>query len=60
MQPIVYDVAVSIDGFIAGPDSDISRFAEGGRWWRTTSHGSAPMRWPSWAGGPTSSATASA
>lgn len=30
MQPIIYDVAVSIDGFIAGPDGDISGFAESG------------------------------
>lgn len=30
MHSIFYDVAVSIDGFIAGPDGDISRFpAEG-------------------------------
>ncbi|NNC72328.1 MAG: dihydrofolate reductase [Sphingomonadaceae bacterium] len=28
MQPIIYDVAVSIDGFIAGPDGDISKFPE--------------------------------
>lgn len=27
---IVYDVSVSIDGFIAGPDADISRFAHEG------------------------------
>ena len=27
MQPIIYDVAVSIDGFIAGPEADISKFA---------------------------------
>jgi len=26
MQPIIYDVAVSADGFIAGPSSDISKF----------------------------------
>lgn len=26
MQPIIYDVAVSIDGYIAGPDHDISAF----------------------------------
>lgn len=30
MQPIIYDVAVSIDGFICGPDGDISRFAQEG------------------------------
>ena len=30
MQPIIYDVAVSIDGYIAGPDGDISGFAEDG------------------------------
>lgn len=30
MQPIIYDVAVSIDGFIAGRDGDISGFAESG------------------------------
>jgi dihydrofolate reductase len=30
MHPIVYDVAVSIDGFISGPDGDISRFAQDG------------------------------
>ncbi len=27
MQPIIYDVAVSTDGFIAGPGGDISQFA---------------------------------
>lgn len=27
MHPIIYDVAVSIDGYIAGPGGDISRFA---------------------------------
>lgn len=26
MHPIIYDVAVSIDGFIAGPSEDVSRF----------------------------------
>lgn len=30
MQPIIYDVAVSIDGFIAGPGGDISGFAHEG------------------------------
>ncbi|MEQ8403446.1 MAG: hypothetical protein RIB53_07525, partial [Roseitalea porphyridii] len=30
MQPIIYDVAVSIDGFICGPGGDISRFAQEG------------------------------
>ncbi|WP_424970936.1 dihydrofolate reductase family protein [Dinoroseobacter sp. S76] len=30
MQPIIYDVAVSLDGFISGPDGDISRFAQTG------------------------------
>lgn len=30
MQPIIYDVAVSVDGFIAGPNGDISGFAEDG------------------------------
>lgn len=30
MQPIIYDVAVSIDGFIARPDGDISGFSEHG------------------------------
>ncbi len=30
MHPIIYDVAVSIDGFIAGPDGDISKFAHEG------------------------------
>ncbi|WFL76307.1 dihydrofolate reductase family protein [Altererythrobacter arenosus] len=30
MQPIIYDVAVSIDGFIAGPDGDITGFSESG------------------------------
>ena len=30
MQPIIYDVAVSADGFIAGPSADISRFAHHG------------------------------
>lgn len=30
MQPIVYDVAVSIDGYISGPNGDISQFAQEG------------------------------
>lgn len=30
MQPIIYDVAVSVDGFISGPDGDISKFAHEG------------------------------
>ncbi|WP_421723009.1 dihydrofolate reductase family protein [Bauldia sp.] len=30
MQPIIYDVAVSADGFIAGPDADISKFPHNG------------------------------
>ncbi len=30
MHPIIYDVAVSIDGFIAGPSEDISKFAHEG------------------------------
>lgn len=30
MQPIIYDVAVSIDGYIAGPDGDVSKFAHDG------------------------------
>ncbi|MEM7644742.1 MAG: dihydrofolate reductase family protein [Pseudomonadota bacterium] len=30
MQPIIYDVAVSADGFICGPDADISRFPHHG------------------------------
>ncbi len=30
MQPIIYDVAVSIDGYIAGPEGDISQFPESG------------------------------
>ncbi|MGP1282734.1 MAG: dihydrofolate reductase family protein [Parasphingopyxis sp.] len=28
MQSIIYDVAVSADGFIAGPDADISKFPQ--------------------------------
>ena len=28
MQPIIYDVNVSIDGYIAGPDGDISKIPE--------------------------------
>ena len=31
MQPIIYDVAVSIDGYIAGPGGDISAFPASGR-----------------------------
>ncbi|SNS57967.1 dihydrofolate reductase family protein [Antarctobacter heliothermus] len=31
MHPIVYDVAVSVDGFISGPDGDISNFAQDGQ-----------------------------
>lgn len=30
MQPIIYDVAVSLDGFISGLDGDISQFAQEG------------------------------
>ena len=30
MQPIVYDVAVSADGFICGPGADVSRFPHDG------------------------------
>lgn len=30
MQPLIYDVAVSIDGYIGGPDGDISQFAQDG------------------------------
>ena len=30
MQPIIYDVAVSADGFIAGPNDDISKFPADG------------------------------
>jgi dihydrofolate reductase len=30
MQPIIYDVAVSLDGFISGPEGDISAFAHDG------------------------------
>lgn len=30
VQPIIYDVAVSIDGYIAGPGEDISKFAREG------------------------------
>jgi dihydrofolate reductase len=30
MHPIIYDVAVSIDGFISGPDGDVSQFAQDG------------------------------
>lgn len=30
MHPIIYDAAVSIDGYISGPGADISRFAQEG------------------------------
>ena len=30
MHPIIYDVAVSIDGYISGPGGDISQFAQEG------------------------------
>ncbi|WP_257883974.1 dihydrofolate reductase family protein [Roseobacter insulae] len=30
MHPIIYDVAVSLDGFISGPSGDVSKFAPGG------------------------------
>ncbi|WP_299472911.1 dihydrofolate reductase family protein [uncultured Roseibium sp.] len=30
MHPIIYDVAVSLDGFISGPGGDISKFAHEG------------------------------
>lgn len=32
MQPLIYDVAVSADGYIAGPDGDASRFPHEGPW----------------------------
>lgn len=31
MQPIIYDVAVSADGFISGPSADISKFPHQGQ-----------------------------
>ncbi len=31
MQPIIYDVAVSADGFISGPDADVSAFPHTGQ-----------------------------
>lgn len=31
MHPLIYDVAVSLDGFIAGPDADVSAFPAEGR-----------------------------
>lgn len=30
MHPVIYDVAVSLDGYISGPDGDISQFAHDG------------------------------
>lgn len=30
MHPIIYDVAVSLDGFISGVDGDVSKFAQDG------------------------------
>ena len=30
MHPIIYDVAVSLDGFVFGPAGDISEFAHDG------------------------------
>ena len=30
MQPIIYDVAVSLDGFISGPGGDVTKFAHEG------------------------------
>jgi len=30
MHPLIYDVAVSLDGYISGPDGDISQFAHEG------------------------------
>jgi dihydrofolate reductase len=30
MHPVIYDVAVSLDGFIAGPRGDVSQFAHDG------------------------------
>ncbi len=30
MHPIIYDVAVSLDGYISGPDGDVSAFAQSG------------------------------
>lgn len=30
MHPVIYDVAVSLDGYISGPDGDISAFAHEG------------------------------
>ena len=31
MHPIIYDVAVSIDGYVSGPGGDISKFAHDGK-----------------------------
>ncbi|MFV2054116.1 hypothetical protein [Aliiroseovarius sp. YM-037] len=31
MQSIIYDVAVSIDGYISGPDGDIEKFPHQGQ-----------------------------
>ncbi len=31
MQPVIYDVAVSADGFISGPAGDISKFPHDGK-----------------------------
>lgn len=31
MSKLIYDVSVSIDGFISGPDGDISQFPQSGR-----------------------------
>lgn len=31
MHPFVYDVTVFVDGFISGPNGDISNFAHSGR-----------------------------
>ena len=31
MQPLIYDVAVSVDGFICGPEADVSAFPHTGQ-----------------------------
>ena len=36
MRSIIYDVAVSADGYIAGPAADIAKFPDSGRSSTTT------------------------
>lgn len=59
MQSIIYDVAISIDGYISGPDGDISQFASEGPVVEDYMTRLAGTPSPSWASGPMNSVIAS-